>query len=50
MVQHVFLCDRLGMRTDQITDDLSPEAQKLKREYRQIILKASKLLEIDIEF
>lgn len=35
---------------DQITSDLSPEAHQLHREYRQIVLKASKILELNLPF
>jgi hypothetical protein len=33
---------------DQITSNLDPKSNQLKREYRQIIMKASKILQIDL--
>jgi hypothetical protein len=39
-----------NMSIDQITSDLEPKAHQLKREYRQIVLKESKILELNLPF
>jgi len=39
-----------NMSIHQITSDLDPESHQLQREYRQIVLKASKILTLDLSF
>lgn len=39
-----------NMSIDKITSDLNPKAHQLYLEYRQIVLKASKILEINLPF
>ena len=44
------MANQYNMTIDQITSDLKPEAHKLEREYRQIVLKASRIFKIDLPF
>lgn len=44
------MSEQYNMTIDRITSELDPVAYQLQREYRQIIFKASRILEIDLSF